>query len=145
MVSSLSPISSTALAPVSGYEPWVMRSTSSVKEAIADGNPVLMRVHCAADYPMEDELLNQRLDMESHSILLIGYSDVDEVFYVVDPWNQNWGGEFHGTWRLILKRALSSPANNAQEFRNLEAIGNSVMEKERESISIPHLSKSRQI
>ena len=99
MVSSLSPISSTALAPVSGYEPWVMRSTSSVKEAIADGNPVLMRVHCAADYPMEDEL----------------------------------------------KRALSSPANNVQEFRNLEAIGNSVMEKERESISIPHLSKSRQI
>ena len=104
-----------------------------------------MRVHCAADYPMEDELLNQRLAMESHSILLIGYSDVDEVFYVVDPRNQNWGGEFHGTWRLILKRALSSPANNVQEFRNLEAIGNSAMEKERESISIPHLSKSRQI
>lgn len=101
MVSSLSPISSTALAPVSGYEPWVMRSMSSVKEAIADGNPVLMRVHCAADYPMEDELLNQRLDMESHSILLIGYSDVDEVFYAVDPWNPSWGGEFHG------KRMLS--------------------------------------
>lgn len=59
--------------------------------------------------------------------------------------NSHWEDADFQTWRLILKRALSSPANNVQEFKDLEAIGNSVMEKKRESISIPHLSKSRQI
>ena len=40
-----------ALAPVSGYEPWPMRSMESVKETLSKGVPVLMRVHSAADYP----------------------------------------------------------------------------------------------
>lgn len=85
-----------ALAPVSGYEPWPMRSMESVKETLANGVPVLMRVHCAADYPTGSEADDQKLDMESHAVLLVGYDDRREAFLINDPWGNERGGQYGG-------------------------------------------------
>jgi len=68
----------------------------SVKETLSKGVPVLMRVHCAADYPTGSESNDQRLDMESHAVLLIGYDDRREAFLVIDPWRNELGGSYCG-------------------------------------------------
>lgn len=86
----------SALAPVSGYEPWPMRSMESVKETLAKGVPVLMRVHCAADYPTGSETDDHKLDMESHAVLLVGYDDCRKAFLIVDPWRSELGGSCGG-------------------------------------------------
>ena len=68
----------SGLAAVSGYEPWPMRTIESMKESLADGVPILARLHSAADYPTSTEETDHKLDMESHAILLIGYDDAKE-------------------------------------------------------------------
>jgi hypothetical protein len=91
---------STGLAPVIGYEPWVQRSIESAKQAINDGNPILIRVHSAADYPCQQFSVGYKLDMESHAVLIIGYDDDTRTFDIVDPWNEKWGGEYNGIRKL---------------------------------------------
>jgi predicted double-glycine peptidase len=86
----------SGLACVAGYEPWVMRSIASAKQVLADGYPLLARVHSAADYPLETEEDSQRLDMESHAILFTGYDENRGVFYISDPWNPDTGGKQGG-------------------------------------------------
>ncbi len=43
----------------------------------------MIRVHSAADYPIENEELSHRLDMESHCVLIVGYNDDKEEFDIV--------------------------------------------------------------
>lgn len=89
----------TGLAPVISYEPWVLRSIESVKQALMDGNPVLIRLHSAASYPCENEEDNYKLDLESHAVLIIGYDDDEQSFDVVDPWNGTKGNK-RGIYKL---------------------------------------------
>ena len=60
----------------------------------------MIRVHSAADYPIENEELSHRLDMESHCVLIVGYNDDKEEFDIVAPWNPNWGGQHGGVGKL---------------------------------------------
>lgn len=105
-------ITTTGLAPVIGYEPWTPRTIESVKQSLVDGNPVLMRVHSAADYPCSTNELGYVLDMESHAVLIVGYNDEEEAFDVVDPWNKQWGGA-HGGMRKLTYEMISVCAVNA--------------------------------
>ena len=97
-------LSTNALAPVIGYDPWALRTIESFKHSIASGVPVLIRVHSAAEYPIVDEEVAHEMDMESHCVLLVGYNDDFREFDAVDPWNNNWGGrhggieKFHYSW-----------------------------------------------
>lgn len=100
ITSQQGPVTANALAPVIGYEPWSLRSLESIKSSIANGIPVLIRLHSAADYPTGDEESAHRLDMESHCVLIAGYNDDEETFDVVDPWNTNWGGQYGGVGKL---------------------------------------------
>lgn len=90
----------TGLAPVIGYEPWPLRAIESLKQSLIDGNPVLIRVHSAADYPCENTNLTYKLDMESHAVLVVGYDDNERMFDVVNPWQRKWGGEYGGFEKL---------------------------------------------
>ena len=94
------PETANALVPVIGYEPWSLRALESIKSSIVNGVPTLIRVHSAADYPIENEELSHRLDMESHCVLIVGYNDDKEEFDIVDPWNPNWGGQHGGVGKL---------------------------------------------
>ena len=70
-----------------------------------------MRIHSAADYPTGSEQNNQRLDMESHCILLIGYDDAQQVFNVVDPWQKRWEGAFSGQREMPYTSIYTSAVN----------------------------------
>lgn len=59
------PETANALVPVIGYEPWSLRALESIKSSIVNGVPTLIRVHSAADYPIENEELSHRLDIHS--------------------------------------------------------------------------------
>jgi hypothetical protein len=81
------------LAPVVCYEPWFPRCLEAIKQCLNDGFPVLIRLHAAANYPAEDVY---KLDLESQAVLIVGYDDEKQSIAVVDPWNNNWGGEIGG-------------------------------------------------
>lgn len=118
----------TAIAAVSGYEPWPMRSIASVKETLSEGIPVLMRVHCAADYPTGSEELNRKLDMESHAVLLVGYDDYRQVFNIVDPWPKNQLGEFSGRRELSYEDYCLLMVNGTAEKATILALPSSTLE-----------------
>lgn len=105
----------SGLAAVSGYEPWPERTLNSVKESIAMGVPALARLHSAAEYPTLDEETTQKLDMESHSVLIVGYDDTKQLLDVVDPWHSEWLGSFGGIEQLpytaIYKRMVNATAD----------------------------------
>ena len=118
----------SAIAAVSGYEPWPMRSMASVKETLSEGIPVLMRVHCAADYPTGSEKLNEKLDMESHAVLLVGYDDYKQVFNIVDPWPTAQPGEFSGRRELSYEDYCLLMVNGTAERATVLALPTSDLE-----------------
>ncbi|MCA8292780.1 C39 family peptidase [Burkholderia sp. AU30198] len=85
----------TGLVSLTGYHPWAPKYIEAMKHSIAEGFPVLIRLHSAADYtaPGYD---NERIDLESHAVLLTGYDDRKEAFVASDPWDRKWGGGFAG-------------------------------------------------
>lgn len=105
----------SGMSAVSGYEPWPERTLNSLKESIAMGIPALARLHSAAEYPTCDEKATQKLDMESHSILIVGYDDDQQLLDIVDPWHKDWAGSFGGIEKLpytaIYKRFVNGTAD----------------------------------
>lgn len=105
----------SGISAVSGYEPWPERTLDSMKESIAMGIPALARLHSAAEYPASDEKTTQKLDMESHSVLIVGYDDNEQMLDVVDPWHKEWAGSFGGIEKLpytaIYKRFVNGTAD----------------------------------
>ena len=83
------------LAPVVCYEPWFPRCLEAIKQCLADGYPLLIRLHSAANYPDNGNEC-YKLDLESQAVLIVGYDDEKQAVAVVDPWNNNWGGECGG-------------------------------------------------
>lgn len=92
--------SSTGLAPVIGYEPWVLRTIESCKESILAGHPLLIRLHSGSNYTCENSDDTYRLDMESHSVLVFGFDDDTETFDILDPWREDWKGNNGGVGKL---------------------------------------------
>ena len=90
----------TGLAPVISYEPWVLRSIESCKQTLLDGHPVLIRLHSGASYPCKTDENNYKLDMESHSVMIIGFDDNEKTFDVLDPWPETAKGVNKGIWKL---------------------------------------------
>ncbi len=83
------------LAPVVCYEPWFPRCLEAIKQCLNDGYPLLIRLHSAASYP-NDASECYKLDLESQAVLIVGYDDEKQAVAIVDPWNNNWGGEIGG-------------------------------------------------
>lgn len=88
----------SGLTTVIGYEPWAERAIDSAKQSLADGVPLLIRLHPGADYPCANKSIYYKQDMEGHVVLLIGYDDNTRTFDAVDPWNGE--GEFRGIIKL---------------------------------------------
>lgn len=85
----------SGLAPVVCYEPWFPRCLEAIKQCLSDGYPLLIRLHSAASYP-NDISDCYMLDLESQAVLIIGYDDEKQAVAIIDPWNNNWGGELGG-------------------------------------------------
>ena len=92
------------LAPVVCYDPWFARSLESIKQSISDGNPVLIRLHSGASYPIQPSLRYQ-IDLESHAVLVVGFDDGRKALEIIDPWNNQWGGELGGKRWLSYQEA----------------------------------------
>lgn len=99
------------LAPVVCYEPWFPRCLEAIKQCLSDGYPLLIRLHSAASYP-NDANEGYKLDLESQAVLIIGYDDEKQAVAIVDPWNNNWGGEIGGrrwiTYADISKQTVNT-------------------------------------
>ncbi|MGK5594006.1 MAG: hypothetical protein ACSNEK_01435 [Parachlamydiaceae bacterium] len=83
------------LAPIVCYEPWFPRCLEAIRQCLNDGHPVLVRLHSAANYPNTVGDCYQ-LDLESQAVLIVGYDDEKQAVAIIDPWNNNWGGEIGG-------------------------------------------------
>jgi hypothetical protein len=70
------------------YDPYFTRMLRSVKKALGDGNPVMIRLHSAARYPIPLEQI-YRVDLESHAVLIVGYDDHQSAIAISDPWTGN--------------------------------------------------------
>ena len=88
-------IEARGLGAVAAYDPYLGRSITAIKYAIADGRPVMVRLHAAAQYPAPREAA-VRTDREGHAVLIVGYDDNRRALAVLDPWDPAWGGEHHG-------------------------------------------------
>lgn len=112
---------SKGLAPVISYEPWFPRSLESIKESINDGIPVLVRLHSAASYPSSERYL---IDLEGHSVLIIGYDDDKQSVEVVDPWNTEWGGVHSGkrwiSYSTLQVMVVNATCNKTQNLAPLQ-------------------------
>ena len=62
-----------------------------MRRSLADGHPVLIRLHPAAAYPAPAAMM-QRNDLEGHATLIVGYDDDKRSFALLDPWQSRWGG-----------------------------------------------------
>jgi hypothetical protein len=85
----------SGLAPVTCYDPYFSRLGHYLRAVLADGHPVLARLHSAAEYPTADESM-YKIDLEGHGILIIGYDDERRAFAAADPWDRRWGGQHSG-------------------------------------------------
>jgi hypothetical protein len=62
-----------------------------MRRSLADGHPVLIRLHPAAAYPAPAAMM-QKNDLEGHATLVVGYDDDKRSFALLDPWQNRWGG-----------------------------------------------------
>lgn len=85
------------LAPVMCYDPWFSRALETIRQSIRDGNPVLIRLHTGAMYPINSNI-RYRADLESHAVMVFGYDDEAQVLFLKDPWDLSKGGEYGRSW-----------------------------------------------
>ncbi|TAM01016.1 MAG: hypothetical protein EPN70_20700 [Paraburkholderia sp.] len=100
------------LAPVSIYDPTIRRLITSLKSELARKNPIMIRLHAAARYPIKGDRA-YRNDLEGHAVLLVGYDDERRSFAVMDPWNKEWGGDFGGFYWLSYKDFAMNNVNTS--------------------------------
>ena len=72
------------LVSVAGYDPHLPRCIEAIKHALFAGNPVIIRLHAAADYPIDGEEKYQ-IDQEGQAVLIVGYDEEMEALAVIDP------------------------------------------------------------
>lgn len=88
--------SSVGLAPVVCYDPWFPRSLESIKKTIADGFPILVRLHSGSSYARSAPECYEH-DMESQAVMIIGYDDAKQAVQICDPWDRRFGGQRGGS------------------------------------------------
>jgi len=103
------------LAAVACYDPYFDRMKDSIRHCLADGHPVLVRLHSAAQYPAPDGVAYSN-DLEGHAVLIIGYDDDEQAFAVSDPWDTRWGGERSGTWWIPYNRLPLEVVDSTKDF-----------------------------
>jgi hypothetical protein len=84
-----SSIVQTGAASVSYYDPYMPRTIETIKSALAKGHPLLVRLHSAAEYPVDtaSELSRDQIDLEGHAVLIVGYNDETGELAFADPWS----------------------------------------------------------
>lgn len=79
------------------YDPYPARFAANLKEALASGTRLLVRLHPGVRYPLDDERLTRTLDREGHVVAVVGYDDETDTMIVADPWDrERFGGEDGG-------------------------------------------------
>lgn len=80
------------------YDPYFSRMLQSIRKIVADGHPMMVRLHPAAQYPAATDTA-VRNDLEGHAVLIVGYDDDRGAVLIEDPWNRTMGGTRGGrTW-----------------------------------------------
>jgi len=87
----------------------------SIRHCLADGYPILIRLHSAAQYPAPSETMYTN-DLEGHAVLIVGYDDVEQAFAVKDPWDPHWGGHRSGTWWIPYNRLPLEVVDSTKDF-----------------------------
>jgi hypothetical protein len=83
------------------YDPYYPRFWEHLKDLIAAGYPILLRLYPGSHYPMPDRELHGTVDREGHVVLMVGYDDTTREAIVADPWNKEAaGGERGGLTRI---------------------------------------------
>ncbi|GAA1874007.1 C39 family peptidase [Myceligenerans crystallogenes] len=88
------------LLPIGSYDPFQPRFIANLKEHLATGYPVVVRLHPGVAYPMPDHDLVHKVDREGHVVTVVGYDDENDTFLIGDPWRAEWGGDRHGLTTL---------------------------------------------
>ncbi len=79
------------------YDPYPPRFAANLKEALAGGAHVLIRLHPGVRYPMSDAELLGCVDLEGHVVAVVGYDDERGTFELADPWDiERFGGHDGG-------------------------------------------------
>lgn len=98
-------ISSKGLASVACYDPYFKRASETIIRSLADGKPVMIRLHSAAAYPSSDEVMRKN-DLEGQAVLIVGYDNKTKMFALQDPWRREWGGNRSGIWWIKASQLL---------------------------------------
>lgn len=97
--------STTEVRPLSGagllagqyYDPYPPRFAANLKEILAAGMPMVMRIHPGVRYPMSDAELFDRVDLEGHVAAYVGYDHERGTISIADPWpSARFGGSIGG-------------------------------------------------
>jgi hypothetical protein len=88
------------LLPIGSYDPFQPRFIANLKEHLAAGYSVVVRLHPGVAYPMPDNDLVHKVDREGHVVAVVGYDDDKDTFLIGDPWRAEWGGDRHGLTTL---------------------------------------------
>ena len=78
----------TGAACITYYDPYPPRTLETIKSCLAKGNPPLVRLHAAAEYPVDGDsgLARDQIDLEGHAVLIVGYNDETGKLALADPW-----------------------------------------------------------
>ena len=76
------------LVSVTGYDPHLPRCIEAIKHALFAGNPVIIRLHAAADYPISGDAKYQ-IDQEGQAVLIVGYDEELDALAVIDPFRRD--------------------------------------------------------
>lgn len=79
------------------YDPYPGRFAANLREILASGGRVLVRLHAGARYPMAEHEKIDTVDREGHVVAVVGY-DGDDIL-LADPWDPAFGGEDAGLRR----------------------------------------------
>jgi hypothetical protein len=109
------------LLPIGSYDPFQPRFIANLKEHLAVGYSVIVRLHPGVAYPMPDVDLVHKVDREGHVVAVVGYDDQDGTFLVGDPWRAEWGGRRHGLTTLTAQDLALLLCNSTACFAAMPA------------------------
>lgn len=76
------------LVSIIGYDPHLPRCIEAIKHSLFAGNPVIIRLHAAADYPVHGDAKYQ-IDQEGQAVLIVGYDEEMEALAIIDPFSRD--------------------------------------------------------
>lgn len=75
----------SSIPAVAAYDPYIGRAIGSLRVALSEGYPVMVRLHPGREYEVSSEADLRTLDKEGNAVLIVGYDDQDRSFEVIDP------------------------------------------------------------